>query len=77
MFCPMASVKEKRRDLKRYPGVAKAIKRSIRRIVEDYGYMNAYTSDVDEIFGWWLSNESADVYFARKRASERQLKLEL
>ena len=77
MFCPMASVKEKRRDLKRYPGVAKAIKRSIRRIVEDYGYMNLYTSDVDEIFEWWLSNESADVYFAQKRASEHQLKMEL
>lgn len=77
MFCPMASVKEKKRDLLRYPGVARAIKKSISRIVEDYGYMNSYTSDVDEIFDWWVSNESADAFFAKKRFSECQLKMEL
>lgn len=71
MFCPMASKKSKALDRKRFPGVEREIKKSIQCLINDNGYMGNYTDDVDEIFNWWLSNESAKVYFEK----QKQLKL--
>jgi phosphoadenosine phosphosulfate reductase len=67
MFCPMASVKIKRLDRKNYPGVEKQIKKSIKTIVDanDYGKDNL-NSNVDDIFNWWISNDSVEKYKARK-----------
>lgn len=66
MFCPMASVKTKRLDLKRYPGVEREIKKSIRIIVEKNNYGSDLGCDVDDIFDWWISNDSIAVYKAKK-----------
>lgn len=67
MFCPMASVKTKRLDLKRYPGVEREIKKSIRIIVEKNNYGSDLGCDVDDIFDWWISNDSIAVFKAKKK----------
>lgn len=74
MFCPMASVKNKRRDLLRYPKVAATIKKSIATLCEttDYG-PDGLNKDPDEIFRWWISNEPVRTYLARRG----QMKLDL
>lgn len=67
MFCPMASVKNKKRDLLRYPKVAATITKSIATLCEttDYG-PDGLGKDPDEIFRWWISNEPVKTYLARQ-----------
>ena len=67
IFCPMASKKSKCRDRLRYPGVERAIKRSIQYLIDDYDFGNRHNATVDEIFDWWVSNESWDGYFFNLR----------
>lgn len=67
MFCPMASVRERARERKRYPGVEKAIKHSIQTLIDNNGYFNNYNATADEVFDWWLSDESSKKYFAMLR----------
>ena len=66
MFCPMASVKIKRLDRKNYPGVENRIKKSIKYLCDNYGYGDALNYDVDQIFEWWISNDSIKVFKAKK-----------
>ena len=72
MFCPMASVKTKRLDRKRYPGVEREIKKSIQWLIDNKGYMNDHNGTADEIFDWWCSNKSSREYFEMLR---NQMKL--
>lgn len=67
IFCPMASRKIKALERNRYPGVEKAIKRSIQKIIDENGYGNEYHATADEIFDWWVSNTSAKKYFGMIR----------
>ena len=67
IFCPMASTKIKAKDRMRYPGVEKAIKRSIQQLIDNNGYMNNYQATADEIFNWWVSNTSAKEFFGMLR----------
>jgi phosphoadenosine phosphosulfate reductase len=57
MFCPMASPKQKRKDLINYPNVAKAYKKAIQYCIDNYGYCKDYSSDANEIFDCWISNK--------------------
>ena len=66
MFCPMASPKAKMLDRKNYPGVERQIKLSIQFIINNYGYMNNWTDDVDEVFDWWISNMEQREFFGKK-----------
>lgn len=63
IFCPMASVKSKIRDRKAFPGVEKAIKRSIQYLIDNHNYMNNYQATADETFDWWCSNQSTKEFF--------------
>lgn len=63
LMCPMASKSERARERKRYPGIERAIKRSIQHLIDDNGYFNNYNATADEIFDWWLSDENSDEYF--------------
>ena len=67
----MASTKIKAKDRMRYPGVEKAIKRSIQHLIVrdsiNNGYMNNYQATADEIFNWWVSNTSAKEFFGMLR----------
>jgi phosphoadenosine phosphosulfate reductase len=67
MFCPMASIKTKQLDRKQYPGVERAIKKSIQYLIDKYNYGNKYNATADEMFDWWISNDSADKYFQNLR----------
>lgn len=71
IFCPMSSVKNKVRDRRRYPGVERAIKRSIQYLIDTNGYMERFHATADEIFDWWVSNLPADQYFATLRLQQK------
>jgi phosphoadenosine phosphosulfate reductase len=71
IFCPMASKKSKARDRLRYPGVERAIKKSIQYLMDTDGYGNRHNATADEIFDWWVSNESYDMYFENLRKQGR------
>lgn len=62
IFCPFASVKTKQMDRQRYPGVERAIKRSIRVLIDTVQYGSAYNMDEDQIFDWYISNKSIKEY---------------
>jgi len=71
MFCPMASIKSKQRDRIRYPKVEIAIKKSIQYMVDTLGYGNRFNATTDEIFNWWVSNQSYDKYFLNLRTQNK------
>lgn len=62
IFCPFASFKTKQMDRKRYPGVERAIKRSIQVLIDEYQYGAKYGLDADQVFDWYISNKSLVEY---------------
>lgn len=66
IFCPMCSKREKIRHRKEYPGVERAIKKSI-KILCDRGKYSSLNSDVNDVFEWWISGKSIKVYLADKK----------
>lgn len=68
IFCPMASVKDKCKDRKQYPGVEATIKKSIVKIMENDKYNDF--KDADDVFNWWVSNMSAAEYLSKKNQTE-------
>ena len=66
MFCPMASVKTKQNDRRRYPGVERQIKKSIKTLCDTNNYGSQLDCNVDDIFDWWISNDSQVNFKARK-----------
>lgn len=59
LFCPMASPKEKQRELALFPGVAEKIYiRAIREIMERYGNYSQFDSP-EQVFEWWISGDNA------------------
>ena len=67
IMCPMATKKSIQRDRLRYPGVEHAIKKSIQYIVNEYGYGNRHNATPDELFEWWISKQSYDIFFENLR----------
>ena len=74
MFCPMSSVKSKQRDRIKYPRVEKLIKRSIQTLCDNNNYMQSLDKNVNEIFNWWIHNESVKKYKGSKLNYEIQYK---
>jgi phosphoadenosine phosphosulfate reductase len=79
MFCPMAKKQAKQLDRLRYPGVERAIKKSIQYIIDNnnnffkkHSVFNECNATADEIFDWWISNRGFDEYFENIR---RQTKI--
>jgi phosphoadenosine phosphosulfate reductase len=66
IFCPMSNVRSKRKDRIRYPGVERTIKKSIKSLCENNNYGSDLDCNVDDIFSWWISNDSIDVFKAKK-----------
>lgn len=67
MFCPMASIKTKIKDRRRYPGVERQIKKSIKILCDEFNYGSPLDCNVDEIFNWWISNDSVKNYLGMKQ----------
>jgi phosphoadenosine phosphosulfate reductase len=70
MFCLMASKKIKQLDRKNYPGIEKLIKQSIQKCIELHNYGSQYNLNADEIFDWWISNDSMKKYVAQKQQTK-------
>ncbi|MCF2708160.1 phosphoadenosine phosphosulfate reductase domain-containing protein [Bacteroides pyogenes] len=67
LFCPMASPKEKRRELEMFPRVAEKVYiRAIREVMEQYGNYDKFDSP-EQVFQWWVSGENADTWLAKDR----------
>jgi phosphoadenosine phosphosulfate reductase len=75
IFCPMASKKSKGRDRLRYPGVERAVKKSIQYLIDTDGYGNRHNATADELFDWWVSNQSYDMFFGNLR-TQRKIEFE-
>lgn len=70
IFCPMASKKMKLLYRMKYPKIEREIKKSIQFLIDNNNYMNNHNTEnykvtVDDIFDWWVSNESSKDYFAK------------
>ena len=44
-----------------------AIKKSIQYIMDEQGYGNHYNATADEIFDWWVSKQSYNIFFENLR----------
>lgn len=67
LFCPMASKKEIRHEVERYPRYYGLIIRTIRRLREN-GYLSDYSSLSDaEVFEWWISKMPLEKWFAENK----------
>ncbi len=76
LLCPIARKSERARERVLYPGVERAIVRSIDRILQD-GRMKPvapYNPSAQEVFDWWMSGKSVKKYFGMLR---NQTKLDL
>jgi len=62
VFCPMGSKKTKCKDRKKYPKIEARIKESIKELVDSNNYGSFLGGNVDDIFNWWVSNESVAKY---------------
>lgn len=66
LFCPMASVKEKRRELELFPRVAEKVYiRAVRELMEQTGNYANFDS-AEQVFEWWISNENAADWLSNK-----------
>lgn len=74
IFCPMSTRRAKALERRRYPGVERAFKRSIQKMIDEHGYMRDFHATADEVFDWWLSMEPAAEFFGMLR---NQTKLDL
>ena len=68
ILCPMASEKTKVLDMQRYPKVCQKIKQSIGEILksEAPNYWGALDHNIDDIFEWWITGVSMDIYKKNK-----------
>lgn len=67
LFCPMASVKEKRKELELFPRFAEKVYiRAIRELMEQTGNYSNFDSP-EQAFEWWISNENAADWLSNKR----------
>jgi len=72
MFCPMQKKSETVMHRQRYPGVERAIKRSIKYLLENTNFMEKWIDrndpdKVDRVFDWWISRISFEEYFKPKQ----------
>ena len=64
IFCPMATKKEKKIHLKKYPLFARNIKKSIKKLMDMGKYKNF--ENEHDVFEWWISGKSTKKYMADK-----------
>jgi phosphoadenosine phosphosulfate reductase len=64
IFCPMSNIKSKIRDCQKYPIHMKNIIKSIEKFMAKGRF--EYFENANEVFEWWISNDSVNKYLARK-----------
>lgn len=66
LFCPMASPKEKARELQMFPKVAERVYiRAIRELMEQGKYDKFHSPE--QVFQWWISNESSEDWLSKQK----------
>lgn len=61
--CPMSSIRNKRKDIERWPHVKRNWLKTIQWII-DNGYIDHNFSDAEIGFSWWISGKSFDKFYA-------------
>lgn len=69
LLCPIARKSERMRERLLYPGVERAIVRSIDRVLQRGGMKSVapYNPTAQEVFDWWISGKSVAKYFGMLR----------
>lgn len=65
IFCPMSQKKTKYKELERYPLVVSQYKIAIKNAMNNGKYKDF--SDENDVFMWWLSGLSSEIYLASKK----------
>ena len=65
VLCPMCSLSTKRKDIERYPGIVRHIKKSIEVLLSKGQYLD-FNHSVDDVFEYYVSKKSASVFLANK-----------
>lgn len=65
ILCPMAPMKQKIKDCKRFPHVKRKWIATIQKLI-DAGYFNRNFNDAELGFRWWLSGESYKEFFSKE-----------
>lgn len=74
LCCPMASYKQKVKDITRYPHVKRGWIRAIQSLI-DQGYIKSFKS-AEEGFEWYISGKSVEDFLADKNVNQKyKLKL--
>lgn len=72
LFCPMASPKEKARELEMFPRIAEKIYiRAIRNLMNKGKYSDF--DSAEDVFNFWISNKSKKQYFSDKEKEKNKL----
>ena len=61
--CPMSQLRQKRKEIERWPYVKRNWLKTIQWLI-DNGYMNRNFSDPETGFRWWISGKSFDKFYA-------------
>lgn len=75
LFCPMSSIKNIRRDERRYPRYKAALVRTISWLLTNTDFCNTlverYNATAEEIYEAWVSKKPYDTYLANLRYQKR------
>ena len=61
--CPMSNIRNKRKDIERWPHVKRNWLKTIQWLI-DNGYINHSFNDAETGFRWWISGKSFDKFYA-------------
>ena len=72
LFCPMASPKEKVRELEMFPRIAEKI---YIRAIQDLMSKGKYSDfdSAEDVFKFWISNKNKKKYFSDKEKEKNKL----
>lgn len=65
ILCPMASYKQKLKDIERFPRVKQNWIKTIKELI-DLGYINHDFKDPELGFNWWISGKSFKQFYAEE-----------
>lgn len=69
LFCPLANIKEKRRELEMFPLFAERVYiNSIRELIKQ-GKFDKFTS-AEQVFEWWISGENAQEWLNKQKHNQ-------
>lgn len=74
IMCPMASKKQRKEEIKRYPHIYHKWLDAFACMSKKDGKFSRYNLTPEEVFDWWINNKSIEKWYAENK---QQLKLDL